>query len=48
MAGRIGFPGIGTAVNVAAIIAGGVLGSVFGRFLGERQQQALAFTPWGL
>lgn len=44
MAGRIGFPGIGTVVNVAAIIAGGLLGSVFGRFLGEKQQDALAKT----
>lgn len=42
MAGRIGFPGIGTVVNVAAIIAGGLIGIVFGRFLGEKQQDALA------
>ena len=42
MTGRIGFPGIGTVVNVIAIIAGGLIGSVFGRFLKEKQQEALA------
>ncbi len=42
MTGRIGFPGIGTVVNVIAIIAGGLIGGVFGRFLKEKQQEALA------
>ena len=42
MTGSFTFPGIGTVVNVLAIIAGGLLGSFFGRFLGDRQQDALA------
>lgn len=42
MADSFTFPGIGTVVNVLAIIAGGLLGSFFGRFLGDRQQDALA------
>lgn len=35
------FPGLGTAVNCAAIVAGGLLGLTVGRFLTERFQQTL-------
>ncbi len=33
--------GIGTTINVAAIIAGGIFGKLFGRFLKERYQEGL-------
>ncbi len=33
--------GIGTLINVAAIIAGGAFGKLFGRFLNERYQEGL-------
>ena len=33
--------GIGTTINVAAIIAGGIFGKLFGRFLKERSQEGL-------
>lgn len=33
--------GLGTIINTAAIVAGGVLGKLFGRFLKEHTQQAL-------
>ena len=29
--------GLGTIINVAAIVVGGLLGMLFGRFIGERQ-----------
>ena len=34
--------GLGTMINVAGIIAGGLLGKVFGWFLSERYQDTLA------
>ena len=34
--------GLGTIINVAGIILGGVLGKIFGRFLSERYQDTLA------
>lgn len=34
-------PGLGTIINCAAIIAGGVIGAVFGHFLNERVQEGL-------
>ncbi len=33
--------GLGTIINVAAIIAGGLLGMLFGRFIGERHRDTL-------
>ena len=33
--------GLGTLINTAAIIAGGILGSLFGRFITEKQQDSL-------
>ncbi|MBR7185222.1 MAG: DUF554 domain-containing protein [Clostridia bacterium] len=33
--------GLGTIINVAAILAGGLLGMLFGRFIGERHRDAL-------
>ena len=36
--------GLGTIVNTAAIIAGGILGIFFGRFLQERHQDSLCKT----
>ncbi|MBO5868489.1 MAG: DUF554 domain-containing protein, partial [Oscillospiraceae bacterium] len=33
--------GLGTIVNVAAIVLGGVLGLLFGKFLKEQQQESL-------
>ena len=33
--------GLGTIINTAAIVAGGVLGKLFGRFLSESAQEAL-------
>lgn len=33
--------GLGTIINVAAIIAGGLFGKLFGRFLNERYQEGL-------
>lgn len=33
--------GLGTVINTAAILTGGVLGAVFGRFLNDRTQEAL-------
>lgn len=37
-------PGIGTIVNTAAIIIGGLFGFLFGRFLKERHQDSLSKT----
>jgi uncharacterized membrane protein YqgA involved in biofilm formation len=34
-------PGIGTIINTAAILAGGLLGLMFGRLLPERVQDGL-------
>lgn len=34
--------GLGTIINVVGIIAGGLLGKIFGRFLSERYQDTLA------
>lgn len=34
--------GLGTIVNTAAIVVGGILGTFFGKFLGERHQDALS------
>lgn len=34
-------PGLGTLINVAAIVAGGLIGIVFGRFIKERYQEIL-------
>ena len=34
-------PGMGTIINTAAILAGGVLGALFGRFLSESAQDTL-------
>ena len=34
-------PGLGTIINTAAIILGGVLGALFGRFLSESAQDTL-------
>lgn len=36
--------GLGTIVNVAAIIAGGLFGKLFGRFLKERYQEGLNYA----
>ena len=33
--------GLGTMINVAAILAGGLLGMLFGRFIGDRHRDAL-------
>lgn len=33
--------GLGTVINVGAIIVGGLLGILFGRFIGERHREAL-------
>ena len=33
--------GLGTIINVAAIVAGGLLGLLFGRFIGERHRDSL-------
>ena len=33
--------GLGTIINTAAIVAGGVLGKLFGRFLSESAQEAM-------
>ena len=33
--------GLGTIINTAAIVAGGVLGKLFGRFLSESAQESL-------
>jgi uncharacterized membrane protein YqgA involved in biofilm formation len=33
--------GLGTVINVAAIIVGGLLGIIFGRFIGERHRDTL-------
>ena len=33
--------GLGTVINTAAIVAGGVLGKLFGRFLSESAQESL-------
>ena len=33
--------GLGTIINTAAIVAGGVLGKLFGRFLSESAQETL-------
>ncbi|MBE6561090.1 MAG: DUF554 domain-containing protein [Ruminococcaceae bacterium] len=33
--------GLGTVINVAAIVAGGILGMLFGRFIGERHRDTL-------
>jgi len=33
--------GMGTVINTAAIVAGGILGRLFGRFLSESTQEAL-------
>ena len=33
--------GLGTLINVAAIVVGGLLGMIFGRFIGERHRDAL-------
>jgi len=37
-------PGIGTVINAAAIILGGLFGFLFGRFLKERHQDSLSKT----
>lgn len=34
--------GLGTIVNTAAIVVGGILGTFFGKFLGERHQDTLS------
>jgi len=34
-------PGLGTIINTAAIVAGGILGKLFGRFLSKNTQEAL-------
>ena len=34
--------GLGTIINVAGIIAGGLFGKLFGRFLAERYQDTLS------
>ena len=34
-------PGMGTIINTAAILAGGLFGSLFGRFLSENAQDTL-------
>ena len=34
-------PGLGTIINTAAVILGGVCGILFGRFLQERHQEGL-------
>ena len=34
-------PGLGTMINVAAIVAGGMIGILFGRFIKERYQEIL-------
>ena len=34
--------GLGTIINVAAIIAGGLFGKLFGRFLSDRFQDSLS------
>ena len=36
--------GLGTIINCAAIVAGGVLGLLFGRFLKEELQNALTIA----
>ena len=33
--------GLGTIINVAAILAGGIIGALFGKFLKESLQSAL-------
>ena len=33
--------GLGTVINVFAIVIGGILGMIFGRFIGERHREAL-------
>lgn len=35
-------PGLGTVINVAAIVAGGILGALFGKLLKERHQDSLS------
>ena len=35
-------PGLGTIINVAAIVVAGLLGTAAGRFLNERLQDGLA------
>jgi len=33
--------GLGTVINAAAIVAGGLIGMLFGRFIGERHRDSL-------
>lgn len=38
-------PGLGTLINVLCIVAGGVIGALFGRFVTSEQQDALCKVP---